>query len=185
MSFLQQVREQYNDADVYTSIVFVFGDYGIVRVSGYELNDSQYFSIPYTVNADDSIKLGDKTEVFPTYLTEVEKTEVENNRAKVKDLQAQLAELKAFKSGIEMQAKEESLKNAEDDLTADQIKEIKAQFEAKTPEEIEKEIAFALYTTHKKEMTTTPTSSRGGVKAVNLNSKQDYGYGSANALFHK
>lgn len=185
MSFLQQVREQYNDADVYTSIVSVFGDYGIVRVSGYELNDSQYFSIPYTVNADDSIKLGDKTEVFPTYLTESEKTEVENNRAKVKNLQAQLAELKAFKSGIEMQAKEESLKNAEGDLTADQIKEIKAQFEAKTPEEIEKEIAFALYTTHKKEMTTSPTSSRGGVKAVNLNAKKDYGYGSANALFHK
>lgn len=185
MSFLQQVREQYNDADVYTSIVSVFGDYGIVRVSGYELNDSQYFSIPYTVNADDSIKLGDKTEVFPTYLTESEKTEVENNRAKVKTLQAQLAELKAFKSGIEMQAKEESLKNAEDDLTADQIKEIKAQFEAKTPEEIEKEIAFALYTTHKKEMTTSPTSNRGGVKAVNLNAKRDYGYGSANALFHK
>lgn len=185
MSFLQQVREQYNDADVYTSIVSVFDDYGIVRVSGYELNDSQYFSIPYTVNADDSIKLGDKTEVFPTYLTESEKTEVENNRAKVKNLQAQLAELKAFKSGIEMQAKEESLKNAEDDLTADQIKEIKAQFEAKTPEEIEKEIAFALYTTHKKEMTTSPTSSRGGVKAVNLNAKRDYGYGSANALFHK
>lgn len=185
MSFLQQVREQYNDADVYISIVSVFGDYGIVRVSGYELNDSQYFSIPYTVNADDSIKLGDKTEVFPTYLTEVEKTEVENNRAKVKDLQTQLAELKAFKSGVEMQAKEQSLKNAEEDLTADQIKEIKAQFEAKTPEEIEKEIAFALYTTHKKEMTTNQTSSRGGVKAVNLNAKKDYGYGSANALFHK
>lgn len=185
MSFLQQVREQYNDADVYTSIVSVFGDYGIVRVSGYELNDSQYFSIPYTVNADESIKLGDKTEVFPTYLTESEKTEVENNRAKVKDLQTQLAELKAFKSGVEMQAKEQSLKNAEEDLTADQIKEIKAQFEAKTPEEIEKEIAFALYTTHKKEMTTNQTSSRGGVKAVNLNAKKDYGYGSANALFHK
>ena len=185
MSFLQQVREQYNDADVYTGIVSVFGDYGIVRVSGYELNDSQYFSIPYTVNADDSIKLGDKTEVFPTYLTESEKTEVENNRAKVKDLQTQLAELKAFKSGVEMQAKEQSLKNAEEDLTADQIKEIKAQFEAKTPEEIEKEIAFALYTTHKKEMTTNQTSSRGGVKAVNLNTKKDYGYGSANALFHK
>ena len=120
-----------------------------------------------------------------TYLTESEKTEVENNRAKVKDLQTQLAELKAFKSGVEMQAKEQSLKNAEEDLTADQIKEIKAQFEAKTPEEIEKEIAFALYTTHKKEMTTNQTSSRGGVKAVNLNAKKDYGYGSANALFHK
>lgn len=185
MSFLRQVRTQYGDIDSYISIAAVFDNYGIVRVSGYELNDSHYFSIPYTVNADDSIKLGDKTEVFPTYLTESEKTEVENNRAKVKNLQAQLAELKAFKSGIEMQVKEESLKNAEDDLTADQIKEIKAQFEAKTPEEIEKEIAFALYTTHKKEMTTTPTSSRGGVKAVNLNSKQDYGYGSANALFHK
>ncbi|WP_323081737.1 hypothetical protein [Limosilactobacillus reuteri] len=185
MSFLRQVRTQYGDIDSYISIAAVFDNYGIVRVSGYELNDSHYFSIPYTVNADDSIKLGDKTEVFPTYLTESEKTEVENNRAKVKTLQAQLAELKAFKSGIEMQAKEESLKNAEDDLTADQIKEIKAQFEAKTPEEIEKEIAFALYTTHKKEMTTSPTSNRGGVKAVNLNAKRDYGYGSANALFHK
>ncbi|WP_289460914.1 hypothetical protein [Lactobacillus intestinalis] len=185
LSFLRQVRTQYGGIDSYTSIAAVFDNYGIVRVSGYELNDSHYFSIPYTVNADDSIKLGDKTEVFPTYLTESEKTEVENNRAKVKNLQAQLAELKAFKSGIEMQAKEESLKNAEDDLTADQIKEIKAQFEAKTPEEIEKEIAFALYTTHKKEMTTSPTSSRGGVKAVNLNAKRDYGYGSANALFHK
>lgn len=185
MSFLRQVRTQYGDIDSYISIAAVFDNYGIVRVSGYELNDSHYFSIPYTVNADDSIKLGDKTEVFPTYLTESEKTEVENNRAKVKTLQAQLVELKAFKSGIEMQAKEESLKNAEDDLTADQIKEIKAQFEAKTPEEIEKEIAFALYTTHKKEMTTSPTSNRGGVKAVNLNAKRDYGYGSANALFHK
>ena len=185
MSFLRQVRTQYGDIDSYTSIAAVFDNYGIVRVSGYELNDSHYFSIPYTVNADDSIKLGDKTEVFPTYLTESEKTEVENNRAKVKNLQAQLVELKAFKSGVEMQAKEESLKNAEDDLTADQIKEIKAQFEAKSPEEIEKEIAFALYTTHKKEMTTSPTSSRGGVKALDLNAKRDYGYGSANALFHK
>ncbi|NMV52155.1 hypothetical protein FOL85_09190 [Lactobacillus reuteri] len=185
MSFLRQVRTQYGDIDSYISIAAVFDNYGIVRVSGYELNDSHYFSIPYTVNADDSIKLGDKTEVFPTYLTESEKTEVENNRAKVKNLQAQLAELKAFKSGVEMQAKEESLKNAEDDLTADQIKEIKAKFEAKTPEEIEKEIAFALYTTHKKEMTTSPTSSRGGVKALNLQAKRDYGYGSANALFHK
>lgn len=182
----QAVRNKFNaggNTDIYP--VEVFEGYGIFKSVNWSSDDSKLYRIDYSVNADDSIKLGDKTEVFPTYLTESEKTEVENNRAKVKNLQAQLAELKAFKSGIEMQAKEESLKNAEDDLTADQIKEIKAQFEAKTPEEIEKEIAFALYTTHKKEMTTSPTSSRGGVKAVNLNAKRDYGYGSANALFHK
>ena len=185
LAFIDAVRSKYGQQFHWIFLESTYEDYGIVQAEKEEFGNAQYFRIEYSVNADDSIKLGDKTEVFPTYLTEVEKTEVENNRAKVKDLQAQLAELKAFKSGIEMQAKEESLKNAEDDLTADQIKEIKAQFEAKTPEEIEKEIAFALYTTHKKEMTTTPTSSRGGVKAVNLNSKQDYGYGSANALFHK
>lgn len=180
LAFIDAVRSKYGQQFHWIFLESTYEDYGIVQAEKEEFGNAQYFRIEYSVNADDSIKLGDKTEVFPTYLTEVE-----NNRAKVKDLQAQLAELKAFKSGIEMQAKEESLKNAEDDLTADQIKEIKAQFEAKTPEEIEKEIAFALYTTHKKEMTTTPTSSRGGVKAVNLNSKQDYGYGSANALFHK
>lgn len=185
LAFIDAVRSKYDQQFHWIFLESTYEDYGIVQAEKEEFGNAQYFRIEYSVNADDSIKLGDKTEVFPTYLTESEKTEVENNRAKVKDLQTQLAELKAFKSGVEMQAKEQSLKNAEEDLTADQIKEIKAQFEAKTPEEIEKEIAFALYTTHKKEMTTNQTSSRGGVKAVNLNAKKDYGYGSANALFHK
>lgn len=185
LAFIDAVRSKYGQQFHWIFLESTYEDYGIVQAEKEEFGNAQYFRIEYSVNADDSIKLGDKTEVFPTYLTESEKTEVENNRAKVKNLQAQLAELKAFKSGIEMQAKEQSLKNAEEDLTADQIKEIKAQFEAKTPEEIEKEIAFALYTTHKKEMTTNQISSRGGVKAVNLNAKKDYGYGSANALFHK
>lgn len=185
LAFIDAVRSKYGQQFHWIFLESTYEDYGIVQAEKEEFGNAQYFRIEYSVNADDSIKLGDKTEVFPTYLTESEKTEVENNRAKVKDLQTQLAELKAFKSGVEMQAKEQSLKNAEEDLTADQIKEIKAQFEAKTPEEIEKEIAFALYTTHKKEMTTNQTSSRGGVKAVNLNAKKDYGYGSANALFHK
>ena len=81
-----------------------------------------------------------------------------------------------------MQAKEKSLNEAKDALTSDQIKDIKGQFEVKTPEEIEKEIAFAIYTSRKEEVI---TPSRGGVKAINFSKKDDYGYGSANELFHK
>lgn len=116
------------------------------------------------------------------YVTAEEKNKIESDRVKLSDLEEQIKQLTAYKAGIEMQAKEKSLDEAKGALTADQVKDIKSQFEVKTPEEIEKEIAFALYTTHKEEVM---TPSRGGVKAINYSKKDDYGYGSANELFHK
>ena len=116
------------------------------------------------------------------YVTQGEKNKIESDRVKLSDLEEQIKQLTAYKAGIEMQAKEKSLNDAKDALTSDQVKNIKDQFEAKTPEEIEKEIAFAIYTSHKEEVT---SPSRSGVKAINFSKKDDYGYGSANELFHK
>lgn len=182
LAFIDAVRSKYGQQFHWIFLESTYEDYGIVQAEKEEFGDAQYFRIEYSVNADDSIKLGDKTEVFPMYVTLEEKNKIESDRVKLSDLEEQIKQLTAYKAGIEMQAKEKSLNDAKDALTSDQVKNIKAQFEAKTPEEIEKEIAFAIYTSHKEEVT---SPSRGGVKAINFSKKDDYGYGSANELFHK
>ena len=181
-AFIDAVRAKYGNSYEWIWLEAAYEAYGIVGASQEEFSGAQYFRIDYSVNADDSIKLGDKTEVFPMYVTAEEKNKIESDRVKLSDLEEQIKQLTAYKAGIEMQAKEKSLDEAKGALTADQVKDIKSQFEVKTPEEIEKEIAFALYTTHKEEVM---TPSRGVVKAINYSKKDDYGYGSANELFHK
>ena len=181
-AFIDAVRSKYDQQFYWVFLESTYEDYGIVEAGQEESNYAQYFRIEYSVNADDSIKLGDKTEVFPMYVTLEEKNKIESDRIKLSDLEEQIKQLTAYKAGIEMQAKEKSLNEAKDALTSDQIKDIKGQFEVKTPEEIEKEIAFAIYTSRKEEVI---TPSRGGVKAINFSKKDDYGYGSANELFHK
>lgn len=181
-AFIDAVRAKYGNSYEWIWLEAAYEAYGIVGASQEEFSGAQYFRVDYSVNADDSIKLGDKTEVFPMYVTAEEKNKIESDRVKLSDLEEQIKQLTAYKAGIEMQAKEKSLDEAKGALTADQVKDIKSQFEVKTPEEIEKEIAFALYTTHKEEVM---TPSRGGVKAINYSKKDDYGYGSANELFHK
>lgn len=180
-AFIDAVRSKYGQQFQWIFLESTYEDYGIVQAEKEEFGDAQYFRIEYSVNADDSIKLGDKTEVFPMYVTLEEKNKIESDRIKLSDLEEQIKQLTAYKAGIEMQAKEKSLNEAKDALTSDQIKDIKDQFEVKTPEEIEKEIAFAIYTSHKEEVM---VPSRGGVKAINFSKKDDYGYGSANELFH-
>lgn len=181
-AFIDAVRAKYGNSYEWIWLEAAYEAYGIVGASQEEFSGAQYFRIDYSVNADDSIKLGDKTEVFPMYVTLEEKNKIESDRIKLSDLEEQIKQLTAYKAGIEMQAKEKSLNEAKDALTSDQIKDIKGQFEVKTPEEIEKEIAFAIYTSRKEEVI---TPSRGGVKAINFSKKDDYGYGSANELFHK
>lgn len=184
MAFLEAVRNKYNASYDWIWLDCAYEDYGIVQVSANETVGAQYFRIDYSVNADDSIKLGDKTEVFPMFVTQAEKDKVESDRAKLVDLEAQIKELTDYKNGIEMSAKEKLLEDNKENLTADQVKEIKAQFAEKTPEEIEKEIAYAMFSTHKQEFASNH-KARGGVRATNFNYKEDYGYGSANELFHK
>lgn len=153
----------------------IYDDHGIVL----NVDDGTFWDIQYSVNADDSIKVGEKTQVFEMFVTADEKAEIESSRAKIEGLQSQLDELTKFKKGVEMSAKKKALDEAREALSTDQVKSIQAKFEEMTPEEVEKEIAFAIYTTSKGSF-----KQKGGIKATNFKAKQDYGYGSANALFH-
>ena len=183
LAFIDAVRSKYGQQFHWIFLESTYEDYGIIQAEKEEFGDAQYFRIEYSVNADDSIKLGDKTEVFPMYVTQAEKNKVESDRAKLVDLEAQIKELTEYKNGVEMQLKKNALDKARNALTADQVSAIEGQFEKKTTEEITREIAYALYTAHEEEF---EAPGRGGVKAMQIQSeKEDYGYGSANELFHK
>lgn len=168
--------------DGYAIPVDIYEDYGIVKSIFFGKNESAYTRFNYTVGADDSIQLSDKTEVFPRYLTAAEVKKVEDDRNMAAELQKQIDELQAYKNGIEMSKKSEILEGARDSIENEQYQAIKAQFEKLTPEEVEKEVAFAIY---KNGATFQKTTKSSGIKTVDFNVKTDYGYGSANALFHK
>ena len=179
------VRDKYEDGNDVQEIypLEVFEDYGIFRFVNWSNDTSKLFRIQYSVNADDSVKLGDKTEIFSVYVTQEEKNKLEADRVKLADLEEQIKELTDYKNGVEMQLKKNALDKARNALTADQVSAIEGQFEKKTTEEITREIAYALYTAHEEEF---EAPGRGGVKAMQIQSeKEDYGYGSANELFHK
>lgn len=179
------VRDKYEDGNDVQGIypLEVFEDYGIFRFVNWSNDTSKLFRIQYSVNADDSVKLGDKTEIFSVYVTQEEKNKLEADRVKLADLEEQIKELTDYKNGVEMQLKKNALDKARNALTADQVSAIEGQFEKKTTEEITREIAYALYTAHEEEF---EAPGRGGVKAMQIQSeKEDYGYGSANELFHK
>lgn len=183
LAFIDAVRSKYDQQFHWIFLESTYEDYGIVQAEKEEFGDAQYFRIEYSVNADDSIKLGDKTEVFPMYVTLEEKTEVEANRAKVADLESQLEELKAYKNGVEMSKKEQIVKDNAQEMSAEQIEKIKAQFAQLTPEEVEKEVAFAIFEAHKKDK---KNNSGLGMRAVNFSAqKEGLGYGSADVLFHR
>ena len=165
----------------YVMPVDIYEDYGVVNFV--DKNESAYIRFNYTVGADDSIQLSDKTEVFPRYLTAAEVKKVEDDRNMAAELQKQIDELQAYKNGIEMSKKSEILEGARDSIENEQYQAIKAQFEMLTPEEVEKEVAFAIYKNGATLFQKTTKSS--GIKTVDFNVKTDYGYGSANALFHK
>lgn len=158
----------------------VYEAYGIVMVTDWNTHKSNYYRVDYSVDDNDNIVLGDKTEVFSTYLTADEVKKVESDRTKLADLQSQIEELTKYKNGIEMSKKQKALDGAKERLTGEQVESIKANFEKMSVEEVEKEIAYAVYKSNSEF-----SVARQGVQAVKLNGgKDDFGYGTANHLFH-
>ncbi|PWT40113.1 hypothetical protein DKZ34_06835 [Limosilactobacillus reuteri] len=180
------VYQKYVDGTVVQDIwpVEIFEDYGIFRFVNWSDDNRQLFRITYSVNADDSIKLGDKTEIFSMYVTQEEKNKIEDNRAKLADLETKIAELTEYKNNIEMSKKEKALDEVKASLTAEQMKNIRGKFTEMSVEDVEREIAYAMYSANKQEFT---HSKRGGVRTTNFNAKQesDFGYGTADDLFRK
>ncbi|PWT34075.1 hypothetical protein DKZ22_09535 [Limosilactobacillus reuteri] len=180
------VYQKYVDGTVVQDIwpVEIFEDYGIFRFVNWSDDNRQLFRIAYSVNADDSIKLGDKTEIFSMYVTQEEKNKIENNRAKLADLETKIAELTEYKNNIEMSQKEKALDEVRALLTAEQMKNIRGKFTEMSVEDVKREIAYAMYSANKQEFM---HSKRGGVRTTNFNTKQesDFGYGTADDLFRK
>lgn len=180
------VYQKYVDGTVVQDIwpVEIFEDYGIFRFVNWSDDNRQLFRITYSVNADDSIKLGDKTEIFSMYVTQEEKNKIESDRNKLANLEAQIAELTEYKNSIEMSKKEKALNDVKTSLSAEQMKDIRGKFSEMSVEDVEKEIAYAIYSKNKNEFS---TPKRGGVPTTNFSAKKEseYGYGTADALFHK
>lgn len=180
------VRQRYEDDIVVEGVwpVDIFEAYGIFKFVNWSNDNRQLFRIAYSVNADDSIKLGDKTEIFSMYVTQEEKNKIEDNRAKLADLETKIAELTEYKNNIEMSKKEKALDEVKASLTAEQMKNIRGKFTEMSVEDVEREIAYAMYSANKQEFT---HSKRGGVRTTNFNAKQesDFGYGTADDLFRK
>lgn len=181
----QAVRNKFNaggNTDIYP--VEVFEGYGIFKSVNWSSDDSKLYRIDYSVNADDSINLGDKTEIFSMYVTQEEKNKIESDRNKLANLEAQIAELTEYKNSIEMSKKEKALNDVKTSLSAEQMKDIRGKFSEMSVEDVEKEIAYAIYSKNKNEFS---TPKRGGVPTTNFSAKKEseYGYGTADALFHK
>ena len=184
LAFIDAVRSKYDQQFHWIFLESTYEDYGIVQAEKEEFGNAQYFRIEYSVNADDSIKLGDKTEVFPMYVTQEEKNKIESDRNKLANLEAQIAELTEYKNSIEMSKKEKALNDVKTSLSAEQMKDIRGKFSEMSVEDVEKEIAYAIYSKNKNEFS---TPKRGGVPTTNFSAKKEseYGYGTADALFHK
>lgn len=168
------LAEADSDKDQWSCLVDVFDKHFVVRVyAGDEV--TKYFDIQYTVNSDDEITIGNRTEVFPMYVTKEEKSEIEDNRIKVKNLENQLSELKGYKVETEMSAKQTLLDNESNRLTSKQIGNIEADFNKMSVEEIRKEVAYAIFENEQKEKESISNATVFARNVTKRNKKSRYG----------
>lgn len=158
----------------WSCLVDVFDKHFIVRVYTGE-EDTKYFDVLYTVPSDDEIAIGDRTEVFPMYVTKEEKSEIEGNRTKVKELEDQLSELKGYKAQTEMSAKRTLLDNESSRLTSEQIDKIEANFNRMSVEETRKEVAYAIFENEQAEKENMSTATVFTRTVTKGNKKSRYG----------
>lgn len=185
-AFMDAVRaSNIASGECYVYPIAVYSENGIVQCLDGK-GKATYYNIAYSTNADDSIKLGDKTEVFPSYLTASEKKDIESRRAKLEDLQNQINELQAYKNGIEMSKKEDALAKVSAQLPKEDADAIRASFSQKSVEEVEKDIAFSLYKHGSMQFSTTSTSGMNSANFSNAGTQngQGFGYGEGDKYFH-
>ena len=165
--------------DYCASIVDVFDNHTIVRL----WSEDKYYDYNYSLNADGSVKLGEYTEVVPTYLTLEEVAKVEAQRQEVAALQARLAELEQYQADNEKDKKQKELDKSKSLMSKEAYESIQNNFSAMSFEDVQKEIALVLYKSGANFSANTENNKKVAVQAHNFS--EDFGYGAANALFHK
>lgn len=165
------------DDDNYYSIMDVYGSYAYVYTEKYSEEAenwvSEYYKVDYT-NSGEGIELGGLTAVYPMFLTESEKTAIEDNRETIEDLKSQLSEYTE-------KEKEEKVQKYEHILGEDLANEIRAKFSEKTADEIETLVGFECF-----KLQADGEVKKDKVKAVDFSSeKGETPYGSLQRFFKK
>ena len=164
--------------DYCASVVDVFDTHAIIRA----WDEDKYYDYNYSLNADGSVKLGEYTEVVPTYLTLEEVANVEAQRQEVAALQARLAELEQYQAKNEKVKKQKELDKSKSLMGKEAYESIQNNFSAMSFEDVQKEIALTLYKSGANFSANTENNKKVAVQAHNFS--EDFGYGAANALFH-
>lgn len=180
---LNKAHENEENGD-WRYIVQVFDNRFIVEVENYRENQRRFDQISYTVE-DDVVIFGETIEVFPMFVTKGEKDQIDSQRQEIKDLTEQLNGLETFKEEIEMSKKEGILAANEARLSSKQVDDLKANFAQMTPDEVEKEIAFAIYKTEK-EAHVDESPETSAVFATNIQDNKNKGkYGEYTEFFRR
>lgn len=134
---------QFNE-EGYVWVSEVYENHAIAEIYDYKNEKSRHINVSYEKD-EDSVVLGEYTEMYPMFLTEEEKTTLQNNREKIASLEAELSTLKEFKATSELGKKEELISEFEDDLGKEKAKEIREKIAEFSVEELEKEIALQYF----------------------------------------
>jgi len=130
----------------YAYILQVYDNRFIVEKTTYsdEGETSTLLSVTYEKNGDE-INLSNEEQVFPMFLNASEKEKVEENRAQVASLEAQLQELYEFKAEVDKTKKEELVEEFAEKLGEEFVTEIRGKFAEFSVEDVEKEIALKCF----------------------------------------
>jgi hypothetical protein len=122
-------------------ILEVFDDYCIVED---EKDLGTYYKIPYSVDEEENITLGEKQQIVSIWVTPEEAEEIENMRNNFEKIKQENEQLKEFKSNIEKeqreQAEQELFERFSSLLEENVLNEVKAKASQFTIEELEKEL---------------------------------------------
>ena len=177
------IRAKHDDHDHGVYVTDIYEDHVVYEYHTYTEGgvSEQYFDAKYSIDADLNVVIGEEVEVFPEYVTAQEKQEIEDQRAEVESLKAELARLTAYEADEENAKKQEVLDKAKEEITSDQFTAIQDKFKDLDVTGVKKEVAFAIYEQNEE----FSVESTNAVPVVNFTAKEDHGYGTANKLFHK
>ena len=171
--------------DYWVWVEEVFSDHAIMSMYDYDNDENKYFKVLYNINESDEIILGEYTELFGKFLTAEEVTQIEANRARVKELQEELTSLQEFKANFELEQKEKLVLEFKDELDKETAEEIRDKFADFSVEEIEKEIALKLFQAKRTEKTEQEIVSSVNNFTKEKEKDDSQVYGSLSRLFNK
>lgn len=143
---------------------------------------SKHYKATYSYDDNGDVVLGNMTEVIPTYLTKEEFNKVEKDRAEMEALKARLAELESYAKTEESKKKQAILDENKGDLSKEVYESFQNNFSDMTAEELEKEIAFAIFQANKNQKEKTPKPQ---VVTTNFSTEKNYGFGELDKYFTK